>query len=218
MKPGRSMPYSPPPAHSTAHHTFRRLLGYSMVREGILFCLIALLSTAGCDFIPSTPNQPPAFRTFSWYETLDEVKKRETAEFLRQDEGEVTTYLWYKTTVFDEPVAVFYAFDAICEQLFLAEYIFDNTLNRKKFHLILDALKNKYGPTKQSEYMDDLYLWNTADTKIDLVRQGNSKRSMGKTSIAYNTSNWHWMGGFKEGTEPDCEARRRVREKLKKEL
>ena len=201
-----------------AHHTFRRLLGRSMVREGVLFCLIALLTTAGCDSTPPTRNRPPVFRGFSWYEPLDEVKKRETAEFLRRDEGEVTTYLWYKTTVFDEPVAVFYAFDAICEQLFLAEYIFDYTLNRKKIYLILDALQHKYGPAKQSESMTDLYLWNTEDTKIDLVRQSNMTRSMGKTSITYNTSNWHWMGGFKEGTEPDCEARRRVREKLKKEL
>ncbi len=38
MKPGRSKPYSPLPAHSMAHHTFRRLLGRSMVREGF-FCL-----------------------------------------------------------------------------------------------------------------------------------------------------------------------------------
>jgi len=35
MKPGRSKPYSPPPAQSLAHHTFRRLLGRSMVRGGV---------------------------------------------------------------------------------------------------------------------------------------------------------------------------------------
>jgi len=37
MKPGRSKPYSPPAAHSTANHTFRRLLGRISPREGFFF-------------------------------------------------------------------------------------------------------------------------------------------------------------------------------------
>ncbi len=35
MKPGRSKPYSPLPAHSTAHQTVRRLLGRNMAWEGV---------------------------------------------------------------------------------------------------------------------------------------------------------------------------------------
>ena len=35
MKRGRSKPYSPPAAHSTAHHTSRRPLGWSMAWEGV---------------------------------------------------------------------------------------------------------------------------------------------------------------------------------------
>ncbi|MFQ5924094.1 MAG: hypothetical protein ACE5M4_14750 [Anaerolineales bacterium] len=173
-----------------------------------LAAVIITLAAMTCDSILATPIRSPDFRGLSWYATLDEVKKRETAKLLRQEKGEGAVYLWYKTKLFGEPVTVFYAFDPICEQLFLAEYRFDNTLTRIKFYLVRDTLKKQYGPWKSKHYVYhadeyESYIWLTEHTQIAAHRE-SSIRHAPKSTITYNTSDWNWLTGFKEGMEPDC--------------
>ena len=53
MKPGRSKPYSPLPAHLTAHRTFRRLLGRSMAWRRFCFQFRYPLKSGGSTKPPS---------------------------------------------------------------------------------------------------------------------------------------------------------------------
>ena len=151
-------------------------------------------------------------RGHSWYETAEEVKQRESAELVKENAYEEFIVLTYSTELFGETVTLEYWFDRICKQLLRAKYIFPKKLGGTKFFLILDALKEKYGEPVEGG------AWETEATRVYATWESSMDRSKGKTTLAYETANYGWVAGFKEGTEPTCPAKEKLLQDLKEKL
>ena len=116
----------------------------------------------------SESETQPNVRNTHWYDTLEQVKENETAEFVEhsqvlveQDSGKPKYFdseedvLAYKDTFHTKPIILAYHFDSICKQLYFVKYIINDVLSSDDANEIAKYLENKFAIKLQREQLDD---------------------------------------------------------------
>lgn len=174
----------------------------------------------------------PHFRNVRWYDTIDVVRKKETSPFVeyRHEELNIAVdppkpwkveHLYYKDALLGRPVLILYRFDLNCKQLYEGGYIFDEILDDRAIYQLVAAIEDKYKIKLNTEFInEELFSGGklNEDTSVQINQGGRLHFHSDKSVIYYQTNNFHWLGGWKEGTEPTCREKDSELERLQEKL
>ena len=203
------------------------------VLRWLIFGVLGVVAT-----LPVTASeeqqQEPHFRNVRWYDTLTHVKEAETARFLehRKQETNVAVtspkpwpveHLYYEDYLLDKHVLILYRFDLECRQLFEAGYIFDEVLDDVSLFKIIDAIQVKYDVELQTATFEKPKFFTATgdlndETKIVINQYGRLHFHNNNTVVYFETTNYSWLGGWVEGTEPKCPEKTETLRKLQEKL
>lgn len=158
------------------------------------------------------------FRAFNWGTTLNEVKSKEDAKFIKHNKNMNGGDLHYQAFLAGEPVNIIYRFTPYCAQLATAEYIFHSVLSKSKYELLVASFFEKYGKEMSIEHIDNR--WESKTTYINLHRktsyaENNPDFFSGNTQISYHNKDYNFMLGWAKGKEPKCKEKENLIKKMK---
>jgi hypothetical protein len=177
----------------------------------------------------------PEFRNSSWYDTIDQVRRKETAKFIKHSKTEMNlavnppkpfpaNNLYFRDELIGKPVTILYEFDLMCGQLIKASYVFDEVISWHEFETLKVALSKKYKlepsvssfPHQNKEFAS----FNLDDRSITLSKLGGLHIMPNRTWIKFQTSTWSWLAGgwLAPEYEPTCEAKQKFEKSLQKKL
>ena len=198
-------------------------------RPGQVLATLAVLSVICA---ARAGDMAPDFRAFQWYSTLEQVRKEETAAFLEYRAEELniavsppkpwkTEHLYFRDTLLNKPVRILYRFDIGCQKLFEASYIFDEILNERDLTYLIEAIETKYEVKLKIDSTEDgIYAGVnvTPRTAVLISQKGMLHFHANVTVVTYQTTNYHWLGGWNPGTAPTCEKRKAILKGLQEHL
>lgn len=199
-----------------------------LLYSGFITLLTCILATS----LYGAETVEPHFRNAKWYDTIDEVRAKEKAQFIeyRKEELNVAVdppkpwkveHLYYKDTLLGMPVLVLYRFDLDCGQLYRGEYIFEKILDDREIFKLVAAIEDKYKIQLDVQNTSEKLFVNgklNESTFVQINRDGQLHFYINNTVIYYRTNNFGWMSGWKEGTEPTCPKKSMQLELLKEKL
>ncbi|WP_431023945.1 hypothetical protein [Halomonas sp. H5] len=161
----------------------------------------------------------PSFRNVSWYQTLGQVMELELAEFVEYRTEELNMavdpprpwsveHLYFKDVLLERPVLILYRFDLDCQQLYQAEYVFEEVLDDRDIGHLASVIEEKYGVSLDMIYLGGMLFASgvlNGSTRVQINQYGHLHFHRNKTVVYYYTRNFHQLGGWREGTEPECQ-------------
>lgn len=177
-------------------------------------------------------DEEPNFRNAQWYDTLDEVKESETAKFVEHRTQEMniavdppkpwrTEHLYYEDSLLGERVLILYRFDLDCKQLYEAGYIFDRILDDHSLGRLIEAIQEKHGVALSIFAPNDGFFASgrlNESTSVQVNRDGLMHFHTNRTVVYFQTTNFHWLDGWSEGTAPTCPEKARQLQELKEKI
>lgn len=203
-----------------------------MLKAALRVWCASLVLAAASAANASSSGHKPDFRNARWYDSLQEVKSAETAKLIEHRTQEVNVavdppkpwpveHLYFKGSVLGKEVRILYRFDLDCKQLYEAGYVFDEILNSRELGKLIDAIEDKYNVALDISTPSDSFFASgklTERTRVQINRDGRLHFHTNETVVYFQSTNFHWMSGWTEGTEPTCAEKTRKAQELKKKL
>ncbi|HYD69288.1 hypothetical protein [Azospirillum sp.] len=173
----------------------------------------------------------PHFRQAFWYDSIEDVRRKESARFLDHRSTELNeavnppepfraNNLHYEDNLLGLPVRVIYHHDLQCSKLYAATYVFNGILPHHQIDLIIEALSKKHGPASGDTYLGGKRFihWRNDRLYVRINEEGEMHLLPSRTAIRYENPYWSWAGGFLKGWEPQCKELERAREEMRNKL
>lgn len=183
-----------------------------MHKVAIRICCASLALAATPALFASDLNSDPDFRNVRWYDTIEEVKRSETANLIEHRTKEMNAavdppepwrveHLYFEGSLLGKDVRILYRFDLDCKQLYEAGYIFNEILNSRSLGKLIEAIEDKYDVSLKISTPSDSFFASgklNERTIVQINRDGRMHFHTNATVVYFQTTNFHWLAGWLE--------------------